>query len=198
MENRFTQVMSERTDEELIKIVSIDRKQYQPKAIEAAELEIEKRKIDANKIEQMKKETAAEKLKYEEVNSNTVGVGTRFLNFIIDLFVWFILVTIISLIINPFIQTTDQLALQIVTYILFFGTYVAYYSIMEIKFQKTVGKFLTKTKVVKMNGEKAENIDIIARSFYRLIPFDRLSFLFVKNGIHDFLSKTNVVMDKVD
>ena len=197
MENRFTQIMSERSDEELIKIVSIDRKKYQPEAIEAAELEIEKRKIDTNKIEQIKKETTTEKLKNEKVNSNTVGAGTRFLNFIIDLFIWSILVMIIGFIINLFVKPTDKLTYKIIGYILIFGTYVAYYSIMEIKFQKTVGKFLTKTKVVKMNGEKAENIDIIARSFYRLIPFDRLSFLFVKNGIHDFLSKTNVVKDKV-
>ncbi len=69
---------------------------------------------------------------------------------------------------------------------------------MEIKFQKTLGKFVTKTKVVKLNGEKPTNEDIITRTFCRLIPFDRISFLFVKNGIHDFLSKTKVVKDKVE
>jgi len=198
MENIFKQVMSERTDKELIKIVTVDRKKYKPEAIEAAELEIEKRKIDTNKIEKIKKETTTEKLKNDNIKSNTVGAGTRFLNFIIDLFVWSIIITIISIIIEPFITTTDKLTYNIIAYLLIFGSYVAYYSIMEIKFQKTVGKFLTKTKVVKMNGEKAENLDIVARSFYRLIPFDRISFLFVKNGIHDFLSKTNVVKDKVD
>ena len=57
---------------------------------------------------------------------------------------------------------------------------------------------VTKTKVVKMNGEKPTDGDIITRTFCRLIPFDRLSFLFVKNGIHDFLSKTKVVKDNVE
>ena len=77
-------------------------------------------------------------------------------------------------------------------------TFTAYYGIMEIKFQKTVGKFATRTKVVNMNGEKPENAAIISRTFCRLIPFDRVSFLFTKNGIHDFLSKTKVVKDVVE
>jgi uncharacterized RDD family membrane protein YckC len=69
---------------------------------------------------------------------------------------------------------------------------------MEIKFQKTIGKFITKTKVVKLNGEKPESSDIISRTFCRLIPFDRVSFLFMKNGIHDFLSKTKVIKDTTE
>ena len=46
--------------------------------------------------------------------------------------------------------------------------------------------------------KKPEQSDIISRSFCRLIPFDRVSFLFTKNGIHDFLSKTKVVKDKIE
>ncbi len=63
---------------------------------------------------------------------------------------------------------------------------------MEIKFQKTVGKFIT-----KMNEEKAKNSDIIACTFYRLISFDKISFLFVKNRNHDYLSKTSVSINSV-
>ncbi|WP_349663302.1 RDD family protein [Cellulophaga lytica] len=60
---------------------------------------------------------------------------------------------------------------------------------MEIKFQKTIGKFVTKTKVVKMNGEKPTDGDIMTRTFCRLIPFDRLSFLFVKTEFTIFYRK---------
>ncbi|QHI34861.1 hypothetical protein IMCC3317_02060 [Kordia antarctica] len=88
--------------------------------------------------------------------------------------------------------------LTIINFIVIIGTFIAYYAIMEIKFQKTIGKFVTKTKVVKINGEKPENRDIIYRSFYRLIPFDRISFLFTKNGIHDLLSQTKVIKDSVE
>ena len=46
MENEFKQVMSERSDKDLIKIITIDRGTYQPIAIEAAESEIKYREID--------------------------------------------------------------------------------------------------------------------------------------------------------
>jgi uncharacterized RDD family membrane protein YckC len=197
MENEFKEVMSQRTDEELIKIVTVERDGYNPIAIEAAESEIEKRNIDTSKFEEIKEVATAEKKQKEKIDSNVVGSGIRFLNFIIDFFVWLILVTIIGFIIELFVQMTDQVIIQVFGYVLFFGTFVGYYAIMEIKFQKTVGKFITKTKVVKMNGEKPENSDIISRSFCRLIPFDRISFLFMKNGIHDMLSKTKVVKDKM-
>lgn len=57
-----------------------------------------------------------------------------------------------------------------------FLTFIGYYSIMEIKFQKTIGKFITKTKVVNINGDKPGNADIISRTFFKLISFDRISF----------------------
>ena len=197
MENKFKQVMSERTDEELIKIVAVERNRYEPLAVEAAEAEIEKRNIDTSDFEQIREKATVEKEQKEKVDSNVVGSGIRFVNFIIDIIAWIALTFIISFIIGFFVPVTTENEgfLTFFAYALFIGTFVAYYAIMEIKFQKTIGKFVTKTKVVKMNGERPTDGDIIARSFCRLIPFDRLSFLFVKNGIHDFLSKTKVVKD---
>ena len=198
MENEFAKVMSERTDEELIKIVTVERERYNPTAIEAADAEIEKRSIDTSEFEKTKEQATVEKEQKQKVDSNVVGSGIRFVNFLIDFIVWLVLAFIISFIIGLFVQPTDQGIISLIGYVLIFGTFIAYYSIMEIKFQKTIGKFVTKTKVVKMNGEKPTDGDIITRSFCRLIPFDRLSFLFVKNGIHDFLSKTKVVKDTAE
>ena len=198
MENEFAKVMSERTDEELIKIVTVERERYNPTAIEAADAEIEKRNIDTSEFEKIKEQATVEKEQKQKVDSNVVGSGIRFVNFLIDFIVWLILAFIVSFIIGIFVQPTDQGLLTLFGYVLIFGTFIAYYAIMEIKFQKTVGKFVTKTKVVKMNGEKPTDGDIITRTFCRLIPFDRLSFLFVKNGIHDFLSKTKVVKDTAE
>ncbi|WP_111685609.1 RDD family protein [Winogradskyella tangerina] len=198
MENEFKEVMSRRTDEELVKILTVERGKYQPLAIEAAEFEIEKRNIDTSSFKQIREKATAEKEQQEKVDSNVVNSGIRFVNFLIDFIVWLVLAFIVSFVIGLFIQPTDQGMISLIGYILIFGTFIAYYAIMEIKFQKTVGKFVTKTKVVKMNGEKPTDGDIIARTFCRLIPFDRLSFLFVKNGIHDFLSKTTVVKDKTE
>ena len=197
MENEFAKVMSERTDEELIKIVTAERDKYNPTAIEAAELEVDKRNIDTSKFEEIKEKTTTERVAKEKVDANVVGSGIRFVNFLIDFIIWLILAMIVIFIIGLVVQPTDESFISLLGYILIFGTFIAYYAIMEIKFQKTVGKFVTKTKVVKMDGTKPKTSDIITRTFCRLIPFDRISFLFVRNGIHDFLSKTKVVKDNI-
>ncbi|MBW1297916.1 RDD family protein [Aquimarina litoralis] len=198
MENEFQEVMSQRTDKELIKIVTVERGKYQPLAIEAAEIEIEKRNIDTADFEQIREKATAEKEQKEKIDANVVGSGIRFVNFLIDFIVGSVLALIVSSVFAFFIQPTGPRLISLIGYLLIFGTFFAYYSIMEIKFQKTIGKFITKTKVVKMNGEKPTEGDIIARTLCRLIPFDRISFVFVKNGIHDFLSKTTVVKDQME
>jgi uncharacterized RDD family membrane protein YckC len=198
MENEFAKVMSERTDEELIIIVTSERDKYNPTAIEAAESEVGKRNIDKTKFENIKEKATTERIVKEKVDSSVVSSGTRFLNFIIDFFAWLIASFILIFIIGFFINSTDGGFLELFVYLLFFVIFFLYHAIMEIKFQKTLGKFITKTKVVKMNGEKPENSDIILRTFCRFLPFDRLSFVFTKNGFHDFLSKTKVIKDTVD
>jgi uncharacterized RDD family membrane protein YckC len=194
MENEFvdfTRFISEQTDEELIRIVTADRDSYHPLAVEAAKSEIKERGIKRNKFYEIKNKAVLEK----EVDSFVVSSKIRFLNYVIDQFVWLVFFGIFIFIIFQFIKPTYPLMSIILSY---FGTYIAYYSIMEIIFQKTVGKFFTKTKVVKINGEKPRNRTIIARSFYRLIPFDAFVFLFVRNGIHDSWSKTKVVNDSIE
>lgn len=198
MENEFAKVMSERTDEELIRVVTVERENYNPIAIEAAGAEVEKRNIDTSEFESIREKAIEEKKQKEQVDSNVVGSGIRFVNFLVDFIVWLVLAFIISSIIGFFVQPSDQGMISLVGYLFIFGTFIAYYAMMEIKFQKTVGKFVTKTKVVNMNGDKPTDGDIITRTFCRLIPFDRLSFLFVRNGIHDFLSKTKVVKDNME
>lgn len=56
MEFDFTQTMQNETDENLIKIVTIDRDNYQPPAVIAAEAELKKRNIGKEIFEGIKKE----------------------------------------------------------------------------------------------------------------------------------------------
>lgn len=193
MENEFQKVMSERSDEELIKIVTLDSENYNPSAIIAADSEIKKRNIDTSTFEKIKSNASIVKEQKQKVDSNAVGSGIRFLNFSIDFIIWLVLAATLT-----FPLSANNGTQMLLGYVIMFSTYIGYYGIMEIKFQKTLGKFITKTKVVKLNGEKPESSVIIARTFYRLIPFDRLSFLFTKNGIHDLLSKTKVVKDTAE
>jgi len=106
-----------------------------------------------------------------------------------------ILLVLISVIFFTFIEVADN-QLESYYYILTFGTIFTYYIFLETVFQKTVGKLITKTKVVKSNGEKPGTILIIARTFSRFIPFDGLTFLFQRKGLHDILSGTRVIKDK--
>lgn len=98
MNTDFKDVMSKRTDDELIQIVTIDKNKYQPLAIEAAEEEIKKRNIDTTKIEQVKVDLTIKITEQEEFEANKVSSSTRFINFIIDTIVWFIIVAILT---NP-------------------------------------------------------------------------------------------------
>lgn len=71
-----------------------------------------------------------------------------------------------------------------------------YYIGFEYLLGKTPAKFLTKTKVVDMNGQKPTIGAIVGRSFARMIPFEPFSFLGSRPvGWHDSLSGTRVVED---
>ena len=191
MNSDFKDVMSKRTDEELIKIVTVDRDKYQPLAIESAEEEIKNRNIDNAKIEKINAELTTKIEEKKIFDSKKVSGLSRFIHFIVDTIVWFLIVAILTFSLN----TKDDFQM-LLGYLIFFASYIAYYVFMETKYQKTVGKFITKTKVVKTNGTKPELGDIFRRTFCRLIPFDRISFLFTQNGFHDRLSDTTIIKNE--
>ena len=78
MENEFTKAMSERTDEQLIKIVTAERDKYNPAAIDAAESEVAKRNIDTNKFQEIKEKETVGKVAKKKVDSKGVGSGKDF------------------------------------------------------------------------------------------------------------------------
>ena len=197
MENEFSQVMSERTDDELIKIVTAERDKYNPIALEAADAEIEKRNIDTATFETIKELAQIQKVHKQKVDSNAVSSGIRFVNFLADFVIWMFMAVIVIFLVGLIVEPATQGVVSVFGWLFLLLSYLGYYCFMEIKFQKTIGKFITRTKVVRMDGEKPSDSDIIVRTFCRLIPFDRLSFLFAKHGFHDLLSKTTVVKDKM-
>ncbi len=73
----------------------------------------------------------------------------------------------------------------------------AYYIIGEYKYQKTIGKYLTKSVVVDEYGDRPELKTIILRSLIRLVPFETFSCLGEpSSGWHDRWSKTFVVTEE--
>lgn len=194
MANQFTQIMSERSDDQLIQIVTTDREKYNQSAMKAAEIEIAKRNIDPSVFSQKSEEYSFEKEKNEEVESNSASTGSRFLNYLIDVIAGYIFAIVAGIIIS-IIFPVDVFEYPMASTVFLVASFFAYYIMMEVVFQKTLGKFITKTKVVTIRGTKPKEQDIVLRTFCRLIPFDHLSFLFTKNGFHDHLSKTKVIKD---
>jgi len=196
MDNNFKDAMSQRTDQELIKIVTLQREDYQPLAVEAAEREIDLRNIDMEKIEKLKQEFTKKRDEQKKIDLNFVSSLTRLLNFLVDSLIIFLLAIILSIIPGIFKTNYTIPQVEFITCCLIFVSFMLYYVILEFKYQKTVGKYITKTKVVMGNGNIPTFRDILIRTIFRLIPLDRLSYVFTTNGFHDFLSNTTVKKDK--
>ncbi|MDW3647965.1 MAG: RDD family protein [Bacteroidia bacterium] len=131
---------------------------------------------------------------------DTASGGTRFANYLIDslgiwLFQTFGLGYLVeNFFLNNLITDYDSYAYTSVILGIYFLSAFLYYAMFEIIFEKTPGKFLTKTKVVNLQGGKAETKDILLRSIIRYVPFEAFSFLGDSAiGWHDSWSKTRVV-----
>ena len=129
-------------------------------------------------------------------NGNIVVEATkqkRLINFLIDTPIWFFLLYLLGYLAREF-ESIENIFIGFM-WLLMLG---AYSIVSEFFFKKTIGKFLTKTKVVFKQGVKPEFRLIVIRTWARAIPFE---FLSLGLGIdakawHDVLSKTMVVNDK--
>ena len=188
MENSFDDVMSKKTNQELIVIVSTDRSKYQPSAVISAEKEIDKRNIDKTIISELNEKVQIESSKIDKTKSEFTTVDKRIINQLLD----FSVILILTLFFNKIIKTVFNSS-EDFTEIILISVYFTYYIYLENKYQQTLGKYYTKTKVVTVNGEKPTLKSIIYRTFCRTIPWDIISFTLSHNGFHDITSKTRVI-----
>jgi uncharacterized RDD family membrane protein YckC len=110
----------------------------------------------------------------------------RLYNFLIDSLFYFVTVSILILILKTF-YNKELLKWILITY------YYIYYLTFELIFGQTIGKMITKTKVVTSNETRISFSKILLRTLLRLIPIDFISYLVSPNGIHDNLSNTKLV-----
>lgn len=124
----------------------------------------------------------------------TASKGTRFANYIVDLIVLIGLNFGVTFVIA---FTGAPLFFPVFgDYILGFIVGTLYYTLMESAFDKSLGKFLTGTKVIKTDGSKPSFVNYLGRNAARSIPFNALVFLFSESIWHDSLSNTRVVHEK--
>ncbi len=128
--------------------------------------------------------------------------GQRFLNFFIDnivmSFLQMICICPVSVMTAASMErgTSPEEAavtLQVVVWIASLVVFLGYYIFFEAVFQRTPGKFLTGTMVLRSNGVKPTFGQVLGRTLARFIPFEPFSFLFSELGWHDTLSGTQVV-----
>jgi uncharacterized RDD family membrane protein YckC len=188
MKNDFEAVMSKCSDNELVIIISTDRHKYQQSAIEAAEIEIEKRKINPSIIAEFKKTAEFQKAINDLLSTKKSNLKKRAINQIVDYLAIVVLIKTLIFFMSIIIKSTQDLEV-----LLFVLVYFLYYFYMENKYQQTLGKFLTKTKVVNLNGAKPSVKQLIGRAILRTIPYVFISFFTDENGLHDSLTNTRVI-----
>lgn len=193
MINDYKKVMSLKSDNELIEIVTNQREKYNKSAITDAENEIRNRNLDIDLSEY------AENVSYEDKNiyiQKDVTLNSRFYNFIIDSAIVY-LTTIIIILFFKENYNNSTIDLKNTTYMFIrIFTILVYYILFEYFFCRTIGKYITNTKVVKLDGEKPNFETILGRTLSRFIPFDVPSFFFSDNGFHDRFSDTKLIYSK--
>ncbi|WP_026728537.1 RDD family protein [Flavobacterium denitrificans] len=131
------------------------------------------------------------------------STGQRFLNYILDTAVVFVLVFCLGIFLAllatllglPGLLSWLENISTLEDRLLFILIHIIYYVFTEGLFGRSVGKLITGTVVVDENGLKPTFDIILKRSLCRIIPFDGLSF-FGSRGWHDSLSDTYVVNKK--
>ena len=130
------------------------------------------------------------------------GRGQRFLNFFIDNIVLNVLQLACLCPLAMAIMGDDpdvldspetEQMINLIGYGVFLVLFFLYYVVLELAFQRTLGKLLTGTRVVQTDGTPPTFGQVLGRTAARLIPFEPLSFLFMDRGWHDTLSGTQVV-----
>lgn len=122
---------------------------------------------------------------------NTVGIGTRILNFLIDTLIIFVITFIVFKIRNWYVLYYHVRYFKFGWF--FLGVLFIYYAFFEMLFARTPGKWFSYTKVVDRKGNKPSLTAILIRSLVRLILIDMFFIPFLDKPLHDYISKTEVV-----
>ena len=140
----------------------------------------------------------------QDIYLERVGPGLRFANLMIDTLVYYgVLIVGLGFVIygsgqdvdNSFLGREDggSVALQ---YLISIASYLGFFTLLEGATKgKTLGKFITGTRALKIDGNKITWKDALMRSLSRLVPFEAFS-AFGGNPWHDRWTDTIVIKDR--
>ena len=126
----------------------------------------------------------------------------RLLNLVIDSIVTGFLASIIMIFlgVRPSPSDLDKLSSGIwINLAVSYGVFFIYYALLEGITGRTIGKYVTRTKVIMPEGgTKPSFVTCLLRTLCRLIPFEPFSFFFKRPvGWHDHISNTIVTESNV-
>ena len=137
--------------------------------------------------------------------------GQRLANYIIDLIFVYVIIFVVGFIVGIFYYSSRSIeqyneytptsgnqdgAVQLLLYLAFLVSFIIVYTLLEGGLKgKTIGKYITKTRAVKLDGSKITWKDALLRSLSRIVPFEPFSGL-GDNLWHDSWTNTMVVKEK--
>ena len=137
------------------------------------------------------------------VQNNKASRGTRFANYLIDAVVFYVLIFFLGLFLGILSAIGIEAPLRFFMYLdeipafdYLFSSILYFIYIFSIEYLtkgRSIGKFITKTKVVSIDGTAPTQNDFLIRNISRLVPFEAVSFLIGDDGWHDSWSNTRVV-----
>jgi uncharacterized RDD family membrane protein YckC len=137
----------------------------------------------------------------ETLYEQPATVGQRFLNYMIDLFFFYVIIIALSaiagMVLGSIIAENETLfgMSLLLQYLLIYTVLVATYTFFEtITKGRTIGKMVTKTRAVRSDGTPLTFNDALMRSLVRIIPFEPLS-AFGGHPWHDNWTNTKVIKD---
>lgn len=137
-----------------------------------------------------------------ENNYEKATVGQRFANFIVDVIVFYLIIFTVGIFIAVGSPSTidalndDSMGFNILDRIISLIIFAVYMGLVEGIFKgKSLGKMITGTKAVNLDGSNITFGKAFARGFSRAVPFEAFS-AFGGNPWHDKWTDTMVIVDK--
>ncbi|MDH7463034.1 RDD family protein [Chitinophagaceae bacterium 26-R-25] len=128
----------------------------------------------------------------QEIVIEHASTGQRFANYLIDIFCLYAILFGIGILI--LINTGRNIFRDhLHFYLIFYVSVIMYYTFFEgLSNGRTLGKLITRTKVIKEDGSQVAFGDALKRSFSRIVPFETFS-AFGGHPWHDRWTRTYVV-----
>lgn len=128
------------------------------------------------------------------VNLEMASHGKRFVNYLIDVIVYYAIIFVV-LFIFPSLRYTLLFVSVMGRYAILVGIFLGYYCAMETLTKgKTLGKMVTGTRAVDLEGNPITARAALLRSLCRLVPFEPFSAF--GRPWHDTWTQTMVIDEK--